>query len=251
LCAQVEGLETRPKGASSAFLLVHGFCAAPNELASLGEYLESLGSASFAVQLAGHGTTPNDLKRSTWQDWYHTAVGGLDVVRSWNPRRLFVAGFSMGGALSVLLASEEKDIDGLVLIAPALKIDGLLPKLVPFLKHIIKYREIDIVKAQEPYEIKRTKYSREPLSAYDQLFKLQKRALQSLARVVVPTIVIQGTKDRTISPKNGELAYNGISASKKELYMIEDAEHVIPCHWTRNKAYPFIKQFIERVALET
>ncbi|MHA1290886.1 MAG: alpha/beta hydrolase, partial [Candidatus Thorarchaeota archaeon] len=61
----IKGVETRPEGANVAFLLVHGFCAAPNELATLGQFLEERNIASFAVQIAGHGTTPEDLKKTT------------------------------------------------------------------------------------------------------------------------------------------------------------------------------------------
>ncbi len=244
---QVAGVETRPRGASVAFLLVHGFCAAPDELRTLAQFLEIQNIASFAVQIAGHGTTPDDLKRTTWLDWYNSVRDGFSLVKSWNPTRLLVAGFSMGGALSVLLASQVSGVDGLVLLAPALKIEGVLPKFVPILKHFVGDREVDIVRAQEPYEIKRTKYSREPVSAYHELFKLQKKARQNLRRITIPTIIIQGTNDRTINPRNGETVYNGIKSQEKKLYMIEGAEHVIPCHWTRAKAYPLIQKFVEEI----
>jgi carboxylesterase len=243
---QIKGIETRPEGASLAFLLIHGFCAAPDELATLSQFLEGLGIASFAVQLAGHGTTPEDLKKTHWEDWYDSALEGLDVVKSWNPIHLFVAGFSMGGALSILLASEKTGIDGLVLLAPALKIDGILPKFVPVLKHFMGDREVDLVAAQEQYEIKRTKYAREPVSAYHELFKLQKKARRKLNQVKLSTLIIQGTKDKTINPKNANLAFDGIVSKEKELHFIEDAEHVIPCHWTRTKAYSLIQEFIEK-----
>jgi carboxylesterase len=244
---RVKGVETRPEGASTSFLLIHGFCAAPDELATLSQFLESLGVASFAVQLAGHGTTPEDLKKTQWEDWYSSVLEGFDVLKSWNPTRLFVAGFSMGGTLSILLTSEKTGIDGLVLLAPALKIDGILPKFVPLLKHFMSDREVDIVAAQEQYEIRRTKYSREPVSAYHELFKLQKAARRKLDQIALPTLIIQGTKDKTINPKNANLAFDGIVSQEKELHFIEDAEHVIPCHWTRTKAYPLIQQFIETV----
>ena len=49
MAPNLEGVETRPEGANVAFLLVHGFCAAPNELATLGQFLEERNIASFAV----------------------------------------------------------------------------------------------------------------------------------------------------------------------------------------------------------
>ncbi|MGY5878938.1 MAG: alpha/beta fold hydrolase, partial [Candidatus Thorarchaeota archaeon] len=234
-----------------AFLLVHGFCAAPDELETLREFLENRNIASFSVQVAGHGTTPDDLKRTTWKDWYTSVEEGLNLVKSWNPKYLFVAGISMGGALSTLLASANEGIDGLVLIAPALKIDGILPKLVPILKYVMKDREIDVEKVQERYDIKRTKYAREPVSVYHELFKLQGQARKNIGKITIPTIIIQGTDDKTISPENGQRAFDGISSIDKHLYMIEGGEHVISCHYTREDAYPHIEEFVSRITSTT
>ncbi len=247
MAPQIKGVETRPERANVAFLLVHGFCAAPDELQTLGKFLNDRGIASFAVQLAGHGTTPDDLKKTTWKDWYKSIEDGFNHVKSWNPKHLFVAGISMGGALSILLTSVNDGIDGLVLIAPALKIDGMLPKLVPILKYFMKDREIDVVKVQEQYDVKRTKYEREPVSTFHELFKLQKQARKKMKNISIPTIIIQGTDDKTINPANGKIALDGISSTDKKLFMIEGGEHVISCHFTRADAYPHIENFISRI----
>ena len=111
----------------------------------------------------------------------------------------------------------------------------------------MKDREIDVVKAQEVYDVKRTKYDREPVWIYHELFKLQKQARKNMSKVSIPTIVIQGTEDKTLEPRYGKLAYDGISSQDKELFMIEGGEHVIPCHHTRSIAYPHAEKFIDRI----
>ena len=247
MAPQIKGVETRPAGANVAFLLVHGFCAAPDELQTFAKLLEESGIASFSVQLAGHGTKPDDLNGTNWKDWYNSAAVGLEYVKSWNMEYLLIAGISMGGAISILLASEYEGIDGLILFAPAMKVDGVLAKLVPLLKYVMKDREIDVEAVQERYDVKRTKYAREPVWVYHELFKLQKHARNSLSKVSIPTIVIQGTADKTINPKYGRLAYEGISSTDKQLFMIEGGEHVIPCHHTRAVAYPHAEKFISRI----
>ena len=247
MAPEIKGIETHVDGANAAFLLVHGFCAAPDELETLRVFLEERMISSFSVQVAGHGTTPEDLKQTTWKEWYSSVEDGLALVKSWNPKYLFVAGISMGGALSTLLTSLNTGIDGLVLIAPALKITGVLPMLVPILKYVMKDREVDVEKVQERYDVKRTKYAREPVSAYHELFKLQKHARKNMNKVTIPTIIIQGTADKTISPENGQWAYDGISSTDKQLFMIEGGEHVISCHFTRKDAYPHIEKFVSRI----
>jgi carboxylesterase len=241
------GVTTRPEGASVAFLLVHGLAASSDELATLGQYLSEKGYASFAVQLAGHGTTPEDFKTTSWRDWYESTKRGLEVVRSWNPKFVFVVGLSMGGLLSLLLTSEESEVDGLVLIGTALKVPGILPKLLPILKYFMKWREIDVETAQRVYDVKRFKYEREPVSVYQELFRLQKVVRTIMNKVIVPTIILHGTEDKTIDPVSGQIVYDSISSKMKELYMIEGAEHVISCHPTRVEAYPLILAFIEKI----
>jgi carboxylesterase len=153
----------------------------------------------------------------------------------------------MGGLLSTLLASESDDLDGLVLLAPAYRISGSLFKLVPILKHFIKWRDIDVEAAQQIYDVKRFKLKREPTSAYHELAKLQKVVKKRLNRITLPTMIIQGTDDKTIDPSGANLLYAGISSETKELHIIEGGEHVISCHSSREEAYPFILKFIEKI----
>jgi carboxylesterase len=247
LAPDVKGVTTQPEGASVAFLLVHGFCAAPDEVATLGEYLAERGIASFAVEIVGHAASSIDIRETSWREWYSSVEQGLELIKTWGMEHIFVAGLSMGGAASILLASHEIGIDGLVLMAPALRISGVLPKFVPILKYFMKDREIDVERIQKFYDVKRTKCHKEPLSAYHELFKLQKEARKELSKITIPTIILHGTEDKTINPENGQLAFDRISSDDKELHMIQDGEHVITCHPTRNVAFPLIGDFIKRV----
>lgn len=243
----VLGVESQPKGANVAFLLVHGFCAGPDEMKTFADLLTAKGIASFSVQLAGHGTKPEDLDGTTWEDWYKSAQEGLDYVKSWNSQYLLIAGISMGGAIALMLAEENKGIDGLILFAPAIAVEGILPKFVPILKHFMKDREIDVVKAQEQYDVKRTKYAREPVWVYHELFKLQKKARESMKHVTIPTLIFHGSEDKTVNHKFGKQVYDSIKSSDKQFILIEGGEHVITCHYTRTDAYPHAEEFIARI----
>jgi carboxylesterase len=202
LAPPVLGIESRPEGANVAFLLIHGFCAGPDEMKTFADLLTSKGIASFSVQLAGHGTKPEDLEGTTWEDWYKSAEDGLTYVKTWNPEYLLIAGISMGGAISLMLAEKNEGINGLILFAPAIDLEGILPKFVPILKHFMKEREIDVVKAQEQYDVKRTKYAREPVWAYHELIKLQKEARKSMKNVTIPILIFHGSEDKSMIVSN-------------------------------------------------
>ncbi|MFX0108683.1 MAG: alpha/beta hydrolase [Candidatus Hodarchaeota archaeon] len=241
----VKGVEKRPEGANISFLLIHGFCAAPDEIGTLGDFLQKNGIASFAVQVAGHNTKPEDVAATTKDDWYSSVRDGLELIRTWNSRYIFVAGVSMGGVLALLLAARENDIDGVIPISPALKVRGFGIKLVPVLKYVMKYRNVDLSGMMNIYDIPRTKYEREPLSAIHELAKLIKVAKKEMPKVRCPALVIQSGEDKTIDPISGQIAFDSISSTEKQLHVISGAEHVIPCHPTRTKVYPLILEFVK------
>lgn len=247
---QVEGISRKPAGANVAFLLIHGFCADLDELASLGEELEKIGIASFAMRVAGHGTSPEDLAETTRSDWYDSVVSALEEVKSWNPEYLFVAGLSMGAALALSLSTKEKGIDGLVILSPAIRIDGLAPKLVPLLEYFKKYRSVDLSYIPKMYDLPRTKYDREPLSAIHEFLKLIKEVRFALKEVTLPTLVIKAGADKTVNPNNADFVYNEISSIEKTLKEIPRAEHVISCHPSRKEAYPHVFEFVKGIVGE-
>ncbi len=104
-------------------LLLHGFTATTVEVRPLAEYLNRQGYSVFCPLLPGHGTRPEDMIPVRWQDWYETAQNGLERLKGIS--NLFVAGESMGGLLSLLLAASHPWIKGVILYAPAIKIDGI------------------------------------------------------------------------------------------------------------------------------
>ncbi|MHA1936012.1 MAG: alpha/beta hydrolase [Candidatus Thorarchaeota archaeon] len=246
MAPQVEGITHRPDGADTAFLLIHGFGAAPDEMASLGTFLSENGIASISIRLAGHDTTPEDWATSTYQDWYNSAYEGLEIVKSWKPKTLLLSGLSMGGILTLLLACREKGIDGIIVFSPAFKISRTA-KLVPLLKHVKKYRNIDLSYIPKMYDMPRAKYSREPLSAIHELVKLTKVIRNEISNVEVPALIIGASADKTIDPENAAIVFNLISSDIKEIQMIDGAEHVITCHPSRHQAYPFILEFVDKI----
>ena len=54
-------------------VLLHGFTAAPKEMRPLGDYLAARDITVRGVRYAGHGTSPQDLARTTWRDWVASA----------------------------------------------------------------------------------------------------------------------------------------------------------------------------------
>src|ERR1700737_1202492 len=97
-------------------LLIHGFCGTPPEVRGLGEHLSAGGFRVHGILLAGHGTTPEDLATTHWTDWIDSAQSPLEGLRA-ECRQVFVAGQSMGGSLSLVLAARNPDVVAIATLA--------------------------------------------------------------------------------------------------------------------------------------
>src|SRR2546428_13926904 len=72
----------------------------------LAEALSVSGWTVSVARLAGHGTSPDDLARVTWQEWVASAREAYRDLRH-RCRQVALAGLSMGGALALYLAASD------------------------------------------------------------------------------------------------------------------------------------------------
>lgn len=77
-------------------LLLHGFSGSPLEMTPLAEALAGAGWEVSVVRLAGHGTSPDDLARVSWEDWVASARHGYRLLRACCPRVGLPAGAPAG-----------------------------------------------------------------------------------------------------------------------------------------------------------
>jgi esterase/lipase len=86
-------------------LLLHGFLGNPAEMAWLGEQLFAAGYSVHIPRYPGHGTTLREMTRSSARQWFMCArEAWLELNRYCDT--VYIAGLSMGGLFTVLLAEE-------------------------------------------------------------------------------------------------------------------------------------------------
>ena len=86
--------------------------------------------------LAGHGTSPEDLEKTTRFDWINSADTALQELKG-KCAKVFVLGHSMGCTLAFQLA-KHRDLAGLVLLAPSVEIKSPLARSTGVLKHVVR-----------------------------------------------------------------------------------------------------------------
>lgn len=103
-------------------LLLHGFAGSPADLRPLAAHLADGGSSVLLPRLPGHGTTWQDLAVCRWDDFHAEADRALTALRS-RCAHVVVVGQGVGAALALRLAElRPADVDGIVLLAPALEL---------------------------------------------------------------------------------------------------------------------------------
>jgi len=233
----------RFEGGPEGCLLIHGFTGSPGEVRPLGEFLHQKGYTVYGVLLAGHGTSPADLRATTWQDWVRSAEKELASLRS-RCRRVYLVGFSMGGLIALLL-STLYPVDGLATLATPMRLQargvGLL-HLVQFIRDYVpnRPRRPEIAAYAEAYPLM-------PLRSVVQLLRLMKDVRGKLHRVSAPLLVVQGGEDSAVDPCSARVIYNGVSSGHKRLAWFEGAGHLLVLEPCREEVFKAVADFLQEV----
>ncbi|MBA4603659.1 alpha/beta hydrolase [Thermoactinomyces mirandus] len=234
-------------GGKTGILIIHGFTGTPSELRPMGEYFRDKGYTVYAPLLAGHGTSPEEMEKTGWRDWWQSTLDAYDRLRTENNLdHLFVAGLSMGGVLSLLLAA-KKPVTGVIsMCAPVWVRDRrafLAGIAYPFYRYKLnhKHRDPDI-------EAHLVHYDRTPVKSVGELNRLLQRLKRCLPWVVVPALVIQSRNDETIQPRSASHIYEKISSKVKYLSWYEKSSHIITVDKERRKLFSEVDQFIRQVS---
>ena len=190
----------------TAALLLHSFTASPSEVRPLGVFLRNRGYSGIAPLLPGHGSVPDDLRLTTWLDWYSNAREGLFYLTQ-NYSIVIVIGVALGSVLATMLAAspEREQISGLILISPSQHSPSTLVKTVlPFLKYIKK--DFSTISAWEEEgenalrkDTEQFFYSKRPTEALIELYRVIGFTNKRLSLITRPTLIIHNKSD-SLSP---------------------------------------------------
>lgn len=214
-------------------LLVHGFLASPAELSDFGRQLAGPQVTVMGVRLAGHGTSPWDLKQRNWRDWLNSVRRGYRILAAFCDR-IVVVGFSMGGALSLRFAAEHPEkLTGVASVSapiayrdrgmafvPLVHNLNKLASWLPSFEGIMPFREND----SEHPDIN---YRHVPINGLYQMRTLTDNLQNHLPEIDVPTMIIQGNEDPVVEPESGRIIYNKLAVADKALHWVASDRHGI------------------------
>lgn len=235
-------------------VLVHGYKSAPQEVAFLANFLSGYGIKVYATRLRGHGTAPIDIKNYSWFDWYNSIQRGYCALSN-ICSKVAIIGFSTGGLLSLLTASQKNDYNklaGVVSINSAMKLRDIKSKMVPGInlwnelldKFSLEKGRFEFIDDQP--ENPHINYSRNYIKGVYELEKLMIVCEDNLHKINVPTLVIQSTNDPIVNPKSAKLIYDKIKISSKKLVEFEADNHVIITSQKKDLVFQEIMDFFSQ-----
>jgi carboxylesterase len=213
----------RIDGGPIGALLLHGFTGSPASMRPFGEFLAAHGVAVTGPRLPGHGTTPEDLAATTWQDWYGEADAALGELSS-RASAVVCVGLSMGCALGAHLAVQHPDaVRGLAVVNPYVHDPRLAAAPVGRLFMRSMKGVINDIKKPGQDEIG---YDRIPTRVLPSLNRLLKTAVADLPNLRLPLVVFSSPEDHTVKPENAKLFFDRAGSTDKELVRLTNSYHV-------------------------
>jgi carboxylesterase len=237
-------------GNSTGVILIHGFTGSPSELRFLGECLAAEGWTVLGVRLAGHGTTPEELAKTSWEDWVKDAEEGVNKLRQ-TCERVIGVGFSMGGLITLHMSSLGL-LDGVITMNAPMILQDWGARLARFYKPFFEYvnKPKSHLKEQESVtqgHSERFTYERVPVACIESVNQAIRQVAKELQGITVPTLLMQSRQDKTVNPVSVVRIQEGLTRTSPEIITFEKSGHVLPLGPERREVAVRVAGFIRRI----
>ena len=209
------------EGNSVGILMCHGFLGTPQSMSDLGQAIAAHGYTVSCPRLPGHGTHFKDLERFSSNDWFARIERAYMELKE-SCSTIFVIGQSMGGTLTLDLASRYDDITGIMLLNPAIDIPAF---------EIYREGSASSYVDEDKPDIKKTDaveitYSEAPIKAYHELLRYMDTVEPKLTDIHCPVMAFQSIDDHVVPPSNTDYILGKVQSGTKQKFELQDSYHI-------------------------
>lgn len=198
-------------------VLVHGLGGTDATMDTLRLALNARGIDTIAVLLSGHGTTPGDLGRVTWEQWLDDVTVAAESAAT--GEGVVIVGQSLGGALALAVAAHRR-IGAPLRALVAINTPVPDPDVVDGLEWRLSRGHTSMPSVLADGEVG---YDSVPITA---LLTMATGLLTiSLNDVVVPVTVINSADDEVLDPASGELLLSLLGSVRTRRVMLGNGGH--------------------------
>lgn len=261
--------------ARTGVLLIHGLTGTPNEMRILARGLNRYGFTVFAVKLAGHCGTMEDLLATQWEDWLRSVCEGAEHLMQ-HVDKLVVGGLSMGAVLSLALAADRPDlVNGVMALSTTFKHDGwsipkwtipmsaLLPVIYKmgfardrvFYEHF-PYGVMDeslrarLVKSMNSGDSSEAGLPGNPWWSVAEMMEFSHRTQRRLDRVEAPCLVMHARNDDISSMNNALTILKKAKNAPVTVVILNNSYHMITVDRDRREVISATIDFVTSIAAD-
>jgi carboxylesterase len=211
-------------GGPHGVLVLHGFTGCPHSMRPVAEAFAAAGYAVELPLLPGHGTSVDDMLSTSWDDWSAAAEAAYQDLAS-RCDKVAVAGLSMGGSLTVWLATRHPEIVGIVCVNPAMQV---AEEMVAALEQLVEAGEETIpsiggdIAHPDSDEIA---YDAAPLRPLLSLAEATARFGPQLNQVACPVLIMTSPQDHVVPPTDSDVLAAGVTGPVERI-TLERSYHV-------------------------
>ncbi len=235
----------------TGIVLCHGYLAAPEEMRPLGEYLHAAGYTVYGVRLQGFGTSPEQLREVSWQDWMISFNRAYAIIRN-SCQKVVLCGFSAGALLVLLNAARKKAaVDSIVCIdTPLILMNRHACTIAPAAlgwNRMMRRMGLGTTVSESIENVSETpdiNYPVHYLEGVREFCSLIAVCRDHLAEVEQPCLIIHGNADPVADPESAEVIYKHIASAIKKKVAVEADYHNLVQKEGREKIFEEVLHFI-------
>jgi carboxylesterase len=227
--------------------LIHGFTGSPADMGVLGKYLHDNGYGVVSILLPGHGTSPEDMLKTAWPDWYGAVEAEyLRIKKEYQDYYVVPMGLSMGGILALHLASNYQVTGVVCFSAPIYMADERAYEVSRFDNDFMPKNK-DPEEEKRDLDAGRFSYNVMPLKPLASLLQLIDKVKPELAGIGVPALIFQSIDDKTVNPESATYIYEQLGSENKEIFWLKKSGHVITLGMERMQVFQAVEEFLKEI----
>jgi carboxylesterase len=212
-------------GGPAGALCIHGFTGNPTSMRPVAKAFAAAGSSVELPRLPGHGTTVEEMIETSWADWTGAAEAAYQSLAG-RCDRVVVSGLSMGGSLTLWLASRHPEIAGIVCVNPAVVPQA--PEVIAMVRGMIadgQDRMPGIGSDIADPDAVESSYAETPLVPLVSLMEGLAELQPQLGRITSPLLLMTSPNDHVVAPTDSDVLAAAVSGPVERV-TLERSYHV-------------------------
>lgn len=236
-------------------LMIHGISDSPHVYRKVAQLLAEEGAYCRCMRLAGFGESVEAYQQASIDDWLASVDQEVQRLRD-NGQPVYIVAHSLGGAIALQYTLRHpKQVDALVLVAPAIEVSSDRSPLLPvrfwhsLLGWLLQFTQVtyspfgvDALDPAEQVNDLRTPFL--PTRVIDQVFDLIDLNRDIAPRIQVPVLMCLARQDHVIDNEAAQRFFEQLGSSRQELVEFPNSAHALLVDYQWRDFAAAVKDFI-------